>query len=256
MKKTTLFLTLLIAFGISNSNNAAIVYNDIADETLASGGSIEIDFDGGGSEFTITDTGFGTIVPGVIFNSQDFHIATVSANEWDVMKGLTFGTSIDANVGFFDQGDASIDPMWGTTAFPNVDTYLGAQFKIGANTHYGWILVNWDGAGTFIVKSFAYNNVPNESINAGETSNSTSSVVRLENILVSVFPNPTSDLLMINLNEAINAEVTIYNLSGQNVKQLSMNGNTKVDVSNFTSGVYMLHVATDKGIFQNQIIIE
>jgi hypothetical protein len=51
--------------------------------------------------------------------------------------------------------------------FPTGDIYIGAQFKLGANVHYGWILVNWDAAGTFIVKSYAYEDSPNTSINAG-----------------------------------------------------------------------------------------
>ena len=94
---------------------------------------------------------------------------TVSADEWDVMKGLSVGTTIDAGGSWEAFGDAYIDPFWGTTLFPNgADTYLGAKFKIGANVHYGWVRVLWVGS-VLTVKDFAYETTPDMAINAGAT---------------------------------------------------------------------------------------
>jgi uncharacterized protein YjdB len=52
--------------------------------------------------------------------------------------------------------------------FATGDSYIGATFKIGANVHYGWILVNWDGNGTFTVKSYAYEDTADAEILAGD----------------------------------------------------------------------------------------
>ena len=161
----------MLIFGYSFTSNAAVVYTDITDETLASGGSVTIDFDADGTpEFTIDDMGFGgPAEPGIMFASADHHFVTVSTDEWDVILGLTENTAIDANSGWFDYGDAYINPFWGTTLFPTgTDVFLGAQFPINGNAHYGWIRVNWDGNGTLIFKDFAYNDSPGAAIAAGE----------------------------------------------------------------------------------------
>ncbi len=164
---------------------SAIIYTDINDITLTAGAPIDIDFDNDGTpEFTFQDQGFGgTVEPGIFFNSPNEHLTTVSAAEWDVLNGIPYNTPIDANAGWFDQGDAYIDPFWGNTPFPVTDTYLGASFNIGGNPYFGWILVNWDANGTFIVKSYAYEDNSNAAINAGDTG--TVANVLLTNIMLS-----------------------------------------------------------------------
>ena len=110
------------------------------------------------SEFTITDNSFGgNPEPGIFFN-PDANFITVSAAEWDVIKGITINDVVDNNSSWESFGDAYIDPFWATTLFPTgTDTYIGATFKLGANVHYGWIRVNWTNtSGTLIIKDYAY----------------------------------------------------------------------------------------------------
>ena len=171
MMKKIIFLSITAITLCLSNLNAAIVYTDVNDITLAIGGSIDIDFNGDGvAEFTIQDQGFGgTTEPGIIFNSGTEHFVTVSAAEWDVVQGLPINTTVDLNSGWFDFGDAFIDPFWANTLFPTTDTYIGASFNLGGVIHYGWILVNWDANGTFIVKSYAFDDTPNMAINTGDT---------------------------------------------------------------------------------------
>jgi len=177
MKKTYLILAGLAISGISSAN---IIYTDITDATLASGGSITINMDGtGADEFTIDDNSFGgNPEPSIFFNANS-EFVTVSAAEWDVLKGLSLNTTIGANSSWESFGDAYIDPFWGTTMFPTSnDTYIGATFNLGANTHYGWIRVNWTSAsGILVVKDFAYEDTPNTAINAGDTGATTTVLV-------------------------------------------------------------------------------
>ena len=174
LKKTIkkLLLTTSVVMTFSTGAHSTIVYTDIVDETLTPTGTIEIDMDGaGGSEFSISDMGFGgNTIPSCWFNGTNYGFVTVSPAEWDVMKGLAVGATIDANAGFYNNGvDANVDPGWNITPFPSgQDTYIGAQFDLGATNHFGWIRVNWDGAGTFIVKDFAYENVADQEIIAGD----------------------------------------------------------------------------------------
>lgn len=172
MRKTiAIFTVLFVLLTLNVTTKAAIIYTNITDATLSSSASIDINFDGaGGAEFTIGNMGSGsTVEPGIMFNTANDHFTTVSAAEWDVIKGYPLNTSINSSTGWFDAGDAYINPFWGTTLFPTgVDTYIGAQFKIGANTYFGWIRVNLNSNGAFIVKDYAYNNTPNTAILAGD----------------------------------------------------------------------------------------
>jgi hypothetical protein len=245
MKKNYFSLLLITACGFVQQSNAAIVYNDIADQTLASGGNLTIDFNSDGTtEFTFLDMGFGgTVKPAVIFGNPNFHLTTVSTAQWDVMKGITAGTLINANVGFYDLGDAHIDPFWGTTPFPTVDTYLGAQFKIGANSYFGWILVNWNGNGTFIVKAFAYENVASTAIIAGNTGEQSASITKELKSEFSVFPNPTSDFLEIQSNEIEFDQIEIISLKGDILLKQEILTSSRIDVSSLPNGFYFLQLS-------------
>jgi len=59
----------------------------------------------------------------------------------------------------------------------------------------------------------------------------------------SVYPNPTSDYLNIQSEEEI-LEVTIFNLQG---KQILKSNIERVDVSNLTSGIYLIEIKTNSG---------
>lgn len=64
------------------------------------------------------------------------------------------------------------------------------------------------------------------------------------------YPNPTSSLIKIMLDEEIK-NVTIYNLMGAKVMNTSSN---QIDVSHLSSGTYIMKVTTEKGIGTKKII--
>lgn len=64
------------------------------------------------------------------------------------------------------------------------------------------------------------------------------------------YPNPTSSLITIMLDEEIK-NVTIYNLMGAKVMNTSSN---QIDVSHLSSGTYIMKVTTEKGIGTKKII--
>ena len=90
MKKTTLLFLVFAGFFGAQNVNAAIVYNNGADQTLASGGTLTIDFNNDGTpEYTFQDMGFGGAVqPGIMFATANHHLTTVSTGEWDVLRGI------------------------------------------------------------------------------------------------------------------------------------------------------------------------
>lgn len=75
--------------------------------------------------------------------------------------------------------------------------------------------------------------------------------------LVSIYPNPTSDIMEISINltnlTVLNA--AIYDMYGKVVNHISIHENlTQISVNHLSSGVYFLQINTDKGIITKKFI--
>ena len=71
---------------------------------------------------------------------------------------------------------------------------------------------------------------------------------------VSVYPNPTSELVQVS--SAITIEsLELMDLSGKSlVKQVCTSDKTELNIGSLSSGIYLLHVATSKGIVSKRIV--
>ncbi len=69
-------------------------------------------------------------------------------------------------------------------------------------------------------------------------------------LLVDVYPNPVTDILIIN-TEAEIEEIKIYSLTGQ---LLSKQKTSRIDFKNIPSGLYLLQIKTDQGIINKKIL--
>jgi hypothetical protein len=70
------------------------------------------------------------------------------------------------------------------------------------------------------------------------------------NTKMAVYPNPASDVLNININNASfkNSNISIYNISGNEVMNTSMNGaSTQLNIESLSSGVYFVKVKNENG---------
>jgi hypothetical protein len=81
---------------------------------------------------------------------------------------------------------------------------------------------------------------------------STLSIPELNEISVSIFPNPSSDYVQIQTSENIKS-VEVYNTSGQLLIRQNM---AQVDVRNLPSGAYVVRGQTDNGSFSKKFVKE
>ena len=70
---------------------------------------------------------------------------------------------------------------------------------------------------------------------------------------VSVYPNPTSDILNIKVDNQQIKSIKIFNVLGKQVMYSSIKNNT-IDTSHLPKGIYVLQVKTDVSTFSRKII--
>jgi hypothetical protein len=70
---------------------------------------------------------------------------------------------------------------------------------------------------------------------------------------VSVYPNPTSGILNVDINENFNA--VIYNYQGQVVMKTYVN-NGQIDMSQLASGIYFVEIRTNNSVSVEKVIVK
>ena len=158
---------------------AGVVYTDPADVTLDSNGeTFEIQFSGA-TKFKIT---FGEITYSSIkYRGIGIYSSTDSARilKMDIpqnyVKALSSNYIISDKTGnnFSDGWQSNITSISDSFTRGHFngagDKYVGLKFKIGENTHYGWVRINVDsGVNSIIIKDYAYESTPDLGIKAGE----------------------------------------------------------------------------------------
>ncbi|MFZ9848817.1 MAG: T9SS type A sorting domain-containing protein, partial [Flavobacteriales bacterium] len=77
------------------------------------------------------------------------------------------------------------------------------------------------------------------------------------NSSISLFPNPTSEQLTINLGSLENSMLKVYSINGALMSiQNAVSGSTSVDVSSNASGVYFTEVSNNSQTFRNKFVVE
>ena len=71
---------------------------------------------------------------------------------------------------------------------------------------------------------------------------------------ISIYPNPSSDYVNIEIKNQSIAKVSIFDMSGKLVLEKNNISNTQISVGNLNKGVYIIKIETSKGLFQEKLI--
>jgi hypothetical protein len=85
------------------------------------------------------------------------------------------------------------------------------------------------------------------------TLSQTSSTQFLSKDAITVFPNPTNDVINVQCSMCNVQSIEIYDIAGKLLKTFAANA-TNINVDNLATGTYYLKVITDKGMSVNKII--
>lgn len=237
------------ALGVAEANGQ-IVYTDIADQVLNVGDMYDADLTGSGNVFTINNpAGLAGGNAAIVFPSSGGAFVGFSAYGFQYPLLMAPGDDIDAASGYTNTGIRGDLNYYGC-AYSNsqwcgavTDGYLGVSFQFSGNTHYGWIRLDTDVNGTnvIVVKDFAYNSVPGELIEAGQT-------LHLDeyeyNRIEHKFSNQTKKLTLDS--QTVLTSLTVYNILGQEAMRVVLNSNhSETDMSELQAGVYIARIVGD-----------
>ncbi|MEO5674918.1 MAG: T9SS type A sorting domain-containing protein [Chitinophagales bacterium] len=144
------------------------------------------------------------------------------------------------------------------------DRYIGLNFQIDNEPHYGWLRVAVNIADTvpnIILKDFAYQDSANEPISVCDTGLGTVIGIPPNENNLQVFPNPSSGNGVIQLPHAITGEfvLSLTDALGKEVyvSKLQMDGMKKEIPYNFSqlsSGIYIIQLKSKDLLFTQKWI--
>ena len=135
-----------------------------------------------------------------------------------------------------------------------IDKYIGVQFYIGTQLHYGWARFDVDStASQFTIKDYAYNATPNAYILAGEMPTGINEAIPTNTSIYS--SNKNIIIHFIDLLD-VNARVKITNVTGQEVYATSLNkSETAIDLSKEKTGIYFVTIEQNNIVYTKKVYL-
>ncbi|MBP1841275.1 T9SS type A sorting domain-containing protein [Formosa algae] len=136
---------------------------------------------------------------------------------------------------------------WGTFSTILID--IDSSDATGSDTIYFMFRLAPDGGSRYLFNIDAFQFINTTPL----------SVDDVETFEVSIYPNPASDLLFINLeNNSLNSnktKISLYNVAGQKVKETELTSpKMELNVSSLSSGLYILNIKDDTKSLSKRII--
>jgi hypothetical protein len=135
--------------------------------------------------------------------------------------------------------------------------YLALKLIKGTNTYYGWARLDILSTSTsFTIKDYAYQSSPNTCIQSGQIILGVNE--NTDKNIFSVVPNPFNSSTTIQTNRNLqNASLTIYNCSGETLKQVkNISGQTvSLTRDNLKSGLYFISLTEENKIIAVEKLI-
>lgn len=137
-----------------------------------------------------------------------------------------------------------------STAVLDKDNWVLLEANFVAAASYKYMMIGFFNSNPANIIFHDYNNsnhIQNptfyiDSVSVEEVVKNLSILVN-EKLLIEIFPNPTSDILFLGRNDQVLYDVQIYDMNGRFLKKWS--AVNKIDTSNFSEGIYLLHIKKD-----------
>ena len=82
-------------------------------------------------------------------------------------------------------------------------------------------------------------------------------VNKVEDMNLSIYPNPAKDVVKVTTVNGQQSTVRIYNILGMLVEEIEINSNeTEINVSDYNTGIYFFNIQTENGNVTRKIVVE
>ncbi|MBV6655462.1 MAG: T9SS type A sorting domain-containing protein, partial [Mameliella sp.] len=82
----------------------------------------------------------------------------------------------------------------------------------------------------------------------------TTSTVEVNEMAISVYPNPTAGIVNIDFPDVEQSQITVSDIVGRTIFQTDHLTDKQIDLSGFKSGVYVIRIQTEEGYLTRRII--
>ena len=251
--------------------NAQIVYTDPTDLTVdddadANGFSavpldlnndLTVDFIVAARDTTVTGSryrftvaapyGTASAIAGETPSGYDYALALTSGDMIDNMLNWIAATNTMAyNV---DSANPYNENWNGVT-----DKYLGLQFTVGGNTHYGWARLDVQAIGdVFTLKDYAYNSTADQGIEAGQTAGLL--MEQMESMVH--FVNQSDNTVKVVISSALTGgKISVISATGAVVSSSAVEGESFiVDMNGLSAGIYVISAEFNEGAMTKKMIV-
>ncbi len=284
-KKLKSYTTIALS-AIAADASSQVIYTDIRDTTLINNGDFfDIDLNNDGiNDLTInlTKTIYSTTSGSynIYVNYKSIDASAASNNQVNVVLNTSY--SINEAVAFSNNqsinnsanswspygyigayATGSIITPYSTSylnlsigQFPGQgDRFLGVRFRIGANTHYGWVRLDISSTSdTAIIKDFAFDTTANAPILAGDTGVAVG-INELNANGVNLYAQQNRLYFQDVIEQT--AEIRIYDMKGQLIERRRLIANqSELQLKKEYQGIYIVEVNQGKSVFRKKIWIE
>jgi hypothetical protein len=225
---------------IDLNNDATIDFVVGCVDTLLSGGHLR-------TTYVIPYGTVGNAIAGETPSGYDYALALNNGNMIDnTLNWIAATNTMAYNV---DSANPYNENWNGVT-----DKYLGLQFVVGANTHYGWARLDVQAIGdVWTLKDYAYNATAGQGLQAGQTAGLL--MEQMESMVH--FVNQPNNTVKVVISSALSGgKISVVSATGAVVSSSAVEGESFiVDMNGLSAGIYVISAEFNEGAMTKKMIV-
>lgn len=210
-----------------------------------------------GAIYDIYTTDVVSSISAYIGNNTDVGTVCVfKLFEFDGLDWILVQQTDDITIGSGDLGTIVTAQLQAGTQVNSGNAYMAGVEHLGG-PDYLWVGYSSNvnpGYTTSSDDGFAFNNQPRNPIirmNFG----SAVGINEMQMISTSVYPNPATDKINIQLNDLTNVKAELIDITGKVVMTTILNNNSEINVSEIARGIYSLRLMHEKNVQTVQVVL-
>lgn len=210
-----------------------------------------------GAIYDIYTTDVASSISAYIGNNTDVGTVCVfKLFEFDGLDWILIQQTDDIAIGSGDLGTMVTAQLQAGTQLTAGNAYMAGVEHLGG-PDYLWVGYSSNVNPGYTASSddgFAFNNQPR---NPMIRLNFGSAVGIEENVMIStsVYPNPATDKINIQLNDFTNVKAELIDITGKVVMTQTLNNNSEINVGDISRGIYTLRLVHEKNVQTIQVVL-